>query len=108
MNTNETAKWLSCPLPALVLCTAVTPRRTKPSITFPRTQYGVLPLGSQQPEPQKRRRRLPPTNTSALLFAGRSRRTAWLDPPFCATSHQLRETNPMQKTLLIGYLGKDP
>src|SRR5215469_12408254 len=65
MNTNETAKWLSCPLPASVLCTAVTPRRTKPSITFPRTQYGMLSLGSQQGEPQKPRQRFPPTNASA-------------------------------------------
>jgi hypothetical protein len=77
--------------------------------TFPRTQYGMLSLGSQQHEPQKPRRRPLLTSASALPSAARWQRPDWADSPFAATSQlQLQETTPMQKTLLIGYLGKDP
>ena len=47
---------------------------SKSCINFPRTQYGMLSVGSQQPEPQKPRQCLPLTNASALLCAGRWRK----------------------------------
>jgi hypothetical protein len=71
---------------AFVLCTAVTTTHTKPSITFSRTQDINLSLGSQQPEPQKPRKRHLPTNVSALLFAGRWRRPDSPNASFRATS----------------------
>ena len=52
----------------------------------------MLSLGSQQPEPQKLRRRPPPTSASAPPSTAGWQRPDWPDSPFRATSQlQLQE-----------------
>src|SRR5215469_15850571 len=75
ITTNKThsgdTQWQPCPLPASVLCTAVIPKRTTPSFTFPRTRSVIPPPGSRQPEPPKPRQDHPPTSVSAPPSAAR-------------------------------------
>ena len=75
----------------------------------PRTRYGRLSLGSRQPEPQKPRQRLPPTNASALLFARSWRNPAWPYSAFRVTSHLKihRRTSLPLGISLVRFVGSD-
>ena len=92
---KETTQWQPCPLPAFVLCTAVTPRRAKSSITSPRTR-SVIPsriLGNPN------HRNLASTIRRRALRAALRREMAKAGPypesPFRATSQlPLQETTP--------------